>query len=61
LLPLRHLEGLVADGTIGELVPNVVSYMGYQPQVRRIVEELIPSIVDIALAEKAHAALLVPA
>ena len=61
LLPLRHLEALVEDGTIGELVPNVVSIMGYQPHVRRTVEELIPQIVDIALAEKAHAALLVPA
>ena len=61
LLPLRHLEALVADGTIGELVPNVLSLMGYQPHVRRTVEELIPQVVDIALAEEAHAALLVPA
>ena len=61
LLPLRHLEEFAAEGMIGELVPTVVSYMGYQPDAARTVRETIPAIVDFALAEKAHAALLVPA
>jgi D-proline reductase (dithiol) PrdB len=61
LLPLRHLEGFAAEGMIGELIPTVVSYMGYQPDAGRTVRELIPQVVDIALAEKAHAALLGPA
>ena len=61
LLPMRHLEELAEEGVIGELVPTVISYMGYQPDAAKVVREMIPQIVDIALAEKAHAALLVPA
>ena len=61
LLPLRHLEELVAKGTIGELAPSVVSFMGYQPDVSRVVDEMIPEIVAAARAEEVQAVLLVPA
>lgn len=60
LLPLGHLAELVDEGVIGELAPSVISFMGYQPDVVRIVEEMIPAIVAAAQAEEIDAALLVP-
>lgn len=61
LLPLRHLEALVSEGVIGELAPSVISFSGYQPDVVRVINELIPAIVEAARAGQADAALLVPA
>ena len=61
LLPLRHLTDLVAEGKIGTLADSVVSYSGYQPDISRIVNELIPAILEAVRAEQAGAALLVPA
>lgn len=59
-LPLRHLEHLVTAGTIGSLTPSVASFMGYQPDAARVVDELVPQIVDLAKQEAAEAALLAP-
>ena len=59
-LPLRHLEALVAEGRVGELAPSVLSFMGYQPDAARVVDELVPQIVAHAQAEDAQAALLAP-
>ncbi len=61
LLPLRHLENMVAAGTIGDLAPSVISFMGYQPDIREVVNTMIPAIMEIAKAEAFDAALLVPA
>ena len=61
LLPLRHLEDLVAEGMIGNLAASVVSSMGYQPDVARVVDETIPAVVHIAQAEQVQAAQLVAA
>ncbi len=61
LVPLRHLEDLVAEGMIGELAPSVISFCGWQPDVVRTVKELIPTIVEAATAEQIEAAFLVPA
>jgi hypothetical protein len=61
LMPLRHLEEMVTAGQIGALTPTAISFSGYQPDVARVVNELIPPIVDMARKEAAHAALLVPA
>jgi len=61
LVPLRHLESLAAEGVIGELAPSVISFMGYQPVVTRVVDELIPAILEATDAQQADAALLVPA
>ena len=61
LLPIRHLQDLVADGQIGSLHQNWISFHGYQPDVRRIVEEFIPEVLDYVEKEKIDAALLVPA
>lgn len=59
-LPLRHLEKLVASGRIGELAPSVISFMGYQPDAGRVVDQTIPAIVATAQAEGVQAALLAP-
>ncbi|MCP4537045.1 MAG: hypothetical protein GY832_07845 [Chloroflexi bacterium] len=61
LIPLRHLNDLVAEGVIGELAPSAVSFMGYQPDVSRVVDEMIPPILQVAQREQVRAALLVPA
>jgi D-proline reductase (dithiol) PrdB len=61
LLPLRHLADLVAEGVIGELAPSVVSFMGYQPDLARVVDETFPAILRVAQDEEVDAALLVPA
>jgi hypothetical protein len=60
LLPLEHLRKMVSDGEIGELTDGV-SFMGYQPDASRLVEETIPELLKIAREEGAQAALLVPA
>ena len=61
LLPLRHLEQMVAEGKIGELAPSVISFSGYHPDIVRVVNKLTPAILDVAKAEKPDAVLLVPA
>ncbi|NJN16200.1 MAG: hypothetical protein HC822_07960 [Oscillochloris sp.] len=60
LVPLGHLNDLVRAGTIGALTPNMISFMGYQPDVSRVLDTLIPAVVAAAKAEGAQAALLVP-
>jgi len=61
LVPLDHLHDMVDEGKIGELSPSMVSFMGYQPDLARVVDETAPAIVQAVHAEGAHAALLVPA
>ena len=60
LLPIGHLQDMVESGEIGELSPSVISYMGYQPDIRRTVDELIPPLLAIVQELQADAALLVP-
>ncbi|MEQ8675720.1 MAG: glycine/sarcosine/betaine reductase selenoprotein B family protein [Aggregatilineales bacterium] len=60
LVPLLHLDDLVSEGVVGELAPNVISFMGYQPDVMRVLDETIPAIITAMKAENAQAALLVP-
>jgi hypothetical protein len=60
LVPLRHLEDLAAEGIIAERSLTTVSFMGYQPDVARVVDVLIPPILDLARSEGVNAALLVP-
>lgn len=59
LVPLRHLEDMVAEGKIGELAP-VISFMGYQPDAAQVVDETAPAIVKAAKEANVQAALLVP-
>jgi hypothetical protein len=61
LLPLQHLADLVREGVVGSLTGDMISYMGYQPDMTRIVDELVPAVVAAAQQMNADAALLVPA
>ena len=61
LLPLRHLEDLAHEGVIGEIAPKVVSFSGYMPDVRRLLDEIVPQVVGLAKDQQVDAALLVPA
>lgn len=61
LMPLRHLDDLVTEGIVGELTGNMLSFMGYQPDVTRLLDETIPAIIAAASKEGAQATLLVPA
>ncbi len=60
LLPLRHLEELTQTGKVSELAPSVISYSGYQPDVSKIVHELVPAVIELAQQDRIEAALLVP-
>lgn len=60
LVPTHHLYQMVEAGDIGELAPFTVSFMGYQPNIARTVDETVPAVVAAALAMQAEAALLVP-
>ena len=60
LLPLEHLRNMVAEGKIGSLA-EVVSFCGYHPDVRQVVRETIPPIVEMAKEAGIDAALIVPA
>ena len=59
LLPADHLRRFAAEGMIGHLT-NIASFMGYQPDVSRVVDQTLPSILEFATKEQAQAALLVP-
>ncbi|MEO1668755.1 MAG: glycine/sarcosine/betaine reductase selenoprotein B family protein [Chloroflexota bacterium] len=60
LVPLQHLKDMVDEGIIGELAPEVVSFMGYQPAAARVIDETIPDIVAVAKELQVTAVLLVP-
>jgi hypothetical protein len=61
LIPLGHLRHEVQTGQLGGLTKNWLSFMGYQPDASRVIEETLPQIIAFALAEKATGALLIPA
>jgi len=61
LIPLRHLEDMVAEGVIGEMAPTVISFHGYTPNSARFVDETIPVILEEVEKQQADAALLIPA
>jgi hypothetical protein len=60
LLPLKHLEDMVDEGKIGEIAPVFISFSGYQPNVIRVVKEIVPAIIKVAKEHQVQAALLVP-
>ena len=59
-MPLRHLEAMVSKGVVGELAPMVISVSGYQPDLRRVVDELIPAVLSAVDWEPVDSVLLVP-
>lgn len=60
LLPLDHLTKLVEERILGSLSETVISFMGYQPWVGRVIKKTIPPILKIVQDEKVDAVLLVP-
>lgn len=60
LLPFNHLRLLVKNGFIAGLMDPVISFMGYQPDVRPLLDQTIPAILDIVRDVKPDAILLVP-
>ena len=60
LLPFHHLKSMVEDKIIGEMCNTVVSFMGYQPDVNKVITKTIPAILNIVIMEKIDAVLLVP-
>ncbi|MDX1615809.1 MAG: glycine/sarcosine/betaine reductase selenoprotein B family protein [Candidatus Promineifilaceae bacterium] len=59
-LPLRHLQAWAANGRLGQIAPSVISFMGYQPDSARVVDELVPQVLVAARDLNAEAALLAP-
>ena len=60
LLPQSMLHERVQDGVLGGTTENWVSFMGYMPDVRRVIGETIPRVLEVAQREHADCALLVP-
>lgn len=61
VFPIERLREMTADGTIGELAPSAITFMGGIYSQRRVVEDLIPSIVEKVLAENVDLFYIVPA
>ena len=59
-LPLDRLPELVEEGVIGSLSDQTIVLMGLQPNVRPLIEQTIPEIVESFRADGVEAALLVP-
>jgi len=59
-LPLDYLQEMSENGRLASLSPSFLSFMGYQPDSARVVDEMIPQIVQIAKEEDIQAALLAP-
>lgn len=61
VFPLATMRRLAADRVIGSLAPSAVSTMGFIPRGERIVNDLVPEVVDYLRNEQVDLALLVPA
>jgi len=59
LIPILHLQQLTAEGMLGDLT-NLISFMGYQPDVSRVITATIPAIIQKKQEQCADAVLLVP-
>lgn len=60
VFPIDTLRSLVAEGTMGELAPLALTFMGGIYSQRRLASELIPVLVDRTLEMDVDAVLLVP-
>lgn len=59
-LPLDRLRELVQDGTIGEVAPRHLSFMGSITAPGRLVERSIPEATQLLVRDAVDVALLVP-
>ena len=60
IFPTAALSSLADDGTIGGVAPRHVSFMGYQPNPARFLDDALPAIVDQLHADAVDAVLMVP-
>ena len=60
-LPVERLLEFEQNGIIGQLNPVFWSFCGYIPDAGRLVEELVPKLVERVRRYEVQAALLVPA
>ncbi len=58
--PLSYLSEFAGDGTIGRFVNPAISFSGFLPQPRQLIEVTAPAAANRLLAADAEAALLVP-
>lgn len=59
-LPLDRLRELVGEGTIGEVAPRHLSFMGSITAPGRLVQRSAPEAVDLLVRDQVDLALLVP-
>jgi D-proline reductase (dithiol) PrdB len=60
LLPLGRLADLAEMGVIGEVAPRHLSYMGYTIDPTELIENSVPDMAEILLADEVDLVLLVP-
>lgn len=60
-LPIQRLFEFEGNGIIGQLNPVFWSFSGYVPDAARLVEEMIPKLVERVKRYEVQAALLIPA
>lgn len=60
VFPLALLRDMVAEGDIGELAPRAYSFMGYIPEVERLMSTTGPEVARRLSAEAVDLVLLVP-
>ena len=60
VFPGEQLRTMVDEGVIDSLAPDAYTLMGGIYSTRRVVEELIPALVDRVLADEVDVVLLVP-
>ena len=61
IFPIERLQELTKEGLIGELTPNLFSFIGYQMDPPTFERTLAEDIANAVVAEGAEAALLCPA
>jgi D-proline reductase (dithiol) PrdB len=61
VFPIERLRELAADGTIGSLAADCVTFMGGIYSQRRVAEQLIPAVVDKVKQQNVDLCYLVPA
>jgi len=61
IFPIERLQELAAEGVIGGLTPNFISFIGYNMDPERLERTLAEDIAEAVVAEGADIVLLAPA
>ena len=61
IFPIERLQELTAEGAIGDLTPNLFSFIGYQMDPVRFEKTLAEDLANAVAADGAEAVLLCPA